>query len=76
MALKNFERVRVVAIRGDRFSGLVDTAAHWTKVGDIAYIIDIYEAGHVYEVECSNSATGETLWVEAMYFDELLACHS
>lgn len=76
MTLKNFDRVRVVAIRDDRFSGMPDTVAHWPKVGDVAYIIDTHETGHVYEVECSNPSSGETLWLEAMYIDELLACRS
>lgn len=41
------------------------------RVGDAAVVIEFHQAGHAFEVECSDPANGETIWLDAMYIDEL-----
>lgn len=66
--MKQLDVVKVTAIRGDRFAGeqLFDKRA--PMVGDVGTILEVY--ADAYEVECSDS-DGSTIWVEAMYPDEL-----
>ena len=43
---------------------------------NVAVVVEIHQAGHAFEVECSDPASGETLWLDAMYVDELAAFES
>ncbi len=71
--LKPYDRVMVAAIRDDRFATLpIDYRRH-PVVGDVAVIVHTHEEEYVYEVECSDPSNGETLWLDAMYVDELAA---
>lgn len=74
LPLKPYDRVRVAAIRDDRFATLPIHHRHHPKVGDVAVIVDTHQADYVYEVECSDPSNGETLWLDAMCIDELVAC--
>lgn len=66
--MKQFDVVRVTAIRGDRFAGdeLFDMRS--PLVGDVGTILEVY--ADAYEVECSD-VDGSTVWLAAMYPDEL-----
>ena len=44
------------------------------EVDHIAVIVQAREANIAHEVECSDPCNGETLWLDAMYIDELAAC--
>ena len=72
--LKTYDRVKVVAIRGDRFIGTPVFYRRHPQVGDIAVVVETHQPGYAYEVECSDPQNGETLWLDAMYVDELAAC--
>jgi hypothetical protein len=64
--------VRVSAIRGGRFGGPRIHDARHPRVGDVGTVLEVYTAPELaYEVECSDPATGETLWLNAMFPDEL-----
>ena len=65
-SLKTYDRVRVAAIRDDRFATLPIHYRRNPEVGDVAVIVDIHQAEHAYEVECSDPSNGETLWLDAM----------
>ncbi len=71
--LKTYDRVKVAAIRGDRFAGLPISYSRHPEVGDIAFIVETHQPENAYEVECSDPSSGETLWLDAMYIDELVA---
>ena len=63
--IKLYDKVRVTAIRFyDRHP----------QVGDVAVIVETHQAGYAFEVECSNPENGSTLWLDAMFIDELEAC--
>lgn len=71
--LRPFSRVRVTRIRADRFAGSVDHFKRPPQVGDVGYIVDTFETPEIaYEVECSDIASGETIWMCAMYPDEVV----
>jgi hypothetical protein len=41
-------------------------------LGDVGAIVETYESPEpAYEVECCDPATGVTVWLEAMYPDEV-----
>jgi hypothetical protein len=67
--LENFDVVRVVAIRGDRFAGQPLFYSRHPKLGDVACIVETHRAGYAYEVECSDPNNGKTLWLDTMYID-------
>jgi hypothetical protein len=66
--MQQFDVVRVAAIRDDRFVGEVHFDKRSPVVGDVGMILEVY--ADAYEVECSDS-DGTTLWLAAMYSDEL-----
>jgi hypothetical protein len=67
--------VRVAAIRGDRFTGRKIFYSRLPLVGDIGAVLDVHEKPELgYEVECCDPTTGTTIWLEAMYPDEIEAC--
>lgn len=61
--------VRVMAIREDRFAGGPLFFVRRPLVGDVGTIV--MDHGDAFDVECSAEGTGITLWLEAMYPDEL-----
>jgi hypothetical protein len=69
--LKPYDRVRVTAIRDDRFATLPIHYRRHPEVGGVAVIVHTHQADSAYEVECSHASSGETLWLDAMYIDEL-----
>lgn len=69
---QQFDTVKVVAIRGDRFAQAQVFHQRLPKLGDMGAILDVYASPHeAYEVECSDPASGFTIWLQAMYPDEL-----
>ncbi len=70
--IRQFDMVRVKAIRDTRFVG---TSAHYERVpqiGDVGAVLELYSEPELgYEIECSNPANGFTIWLEAMYPDEI-----
>jgi hypothetical protein len=69
--LKAYDQVRVTSIRGNRFVGQPVFYSRHPQVGDIAVIVDTHEADYAHEVECSNPESGETIWLDTMFADEL-----
>jgi len=67
--MKQYDLVRVEAIRGDRFSREHPGFQRHPQVGDVGTILEVY--GDAFEVECCERATGVTIWLETMYPDEL-----
>ena len=70
-SLKTYDRVRVAAIRDDRFDTLPIHDRRHPETGDVAIIVDTHQAECAHEVECSDPSNGETLWLDAMYNDEV-----
>jgi len=66
--MKQFDLVKVTAIRGERFVGAEVFDKRAPAVGDVGTILEVY--ADAYEVECSDS-DGSTVWLEAMYSDEI-----
>jgi hypothetical protein len=66
--MKQFDIVKVAAIRGNRFAGAVIFDKRAPMVGDVGTILEVY--ADAFEVECSDS-DGSTIWLTAMYPDEL-----
>ena len=66
--MKQFDVVKVTATRGDRFTGAEVFDKRAPLVGDAGTILEVY--ADAYEVECSDSG-GSTIWLAAMYPDEL-----
>lgn len=72
--LQQYDVVRVVAIRDSRFIGAEVFYERLPRIGDIGTILEIYSKPEVgYEVECSEPSTGFTIWLDAMYPDEIEA---
>ena len=67
--MKQYDVVRVITIRGNRFAGAHPPFQRHPQVGDIGAILEVY--GDAFEVECSDRDTGITVWLEAMFPDEL-----
>ena len=67
-----FDVVRVVSIRGNRFENKKVFYQRHPKVGDIGTVVEVYaNPTPAYEVECSDPSTGITIWLEAMYAEEI-----
>jgi Domain of unknown function (DUF4926) len=66
--MKQFDVVKVTVIRGDRFTDEEVFYKRAPMVGDVGAILEVYP--DAYEVECSDS-DGSTIWLGAMYPDEL-----
>jgi hypothetical protein len=67
-----FNTVRITAIREDRFSGRQVFHERLPRVGDVGVVVEAYESPEpAFEVECSDPATGATVWLEALYPDEI-----
>ncbi|MDB6024418.1 MAG: hypothetical protein JWM68_641 [Verrucomicrobiales bacterium] len=67
--MKQYDVVRVTAIRDNRFAGKQSQFQRDPHVGDVGTILEVY--GDAFEVECCEIGTGITIWLEAMYPDEL-----
>ena len=64
--------VRVVAIREDRFAHEKVFYRRHPHVGDVGTVLETYTSPDLaYEVECSDPDSGETIWLDAMYPDEI-----
>jgi hypothetical protein len=62
----------VIAIREKRFAHARVFYRRHPEVGDTGTILEVYSAPELaYEVECSDPADGSTIWLAAMYPDEL-----
>ena len=66
--MRQFDVIKVTAIRSDRFAGAEVFDKRAPIVGDVGTILEVYAAA--YEVECSD-LDGSTIWLEAMYPDEI-----
>ena len=70
--MKQFDEVRVIGFRDSRFNEVSVYDRRNPQIGDIAYIIDVYISPELaYEVECSDAKDGSTIWMCAMFPDEL-----
>lgn len=71
-AMKPFDVVRVVRLRGKRFADVAPDHERWPVVGDVGSILDVYTAPEpAFEIECSNPKDGSTIWLAAIYPEEL-----
>lgn len=61
--------MKVVKIRGDRFTKQHSQFQRYPRVGDIGTILEVYR--DLFKVMCSWQATVFTIWLEAMFSDEL-----
>ena len=66
--MKQFDVVKVTAIRSGRFEGEKVFYKRSPMIGDVGTVLEVY--ADVYEVECSDT-DGTTIWLGAMYADEL-----
>jgi hypothetical protein len=66
--MKQYDVVRVAAIRDDRFTRERPQYQRHPQVGDEGTILEVYN--DAFEVECSDE-TGNTIWLAAMFRDEL-----
>ena len=67
--MKQYDVVRVAAIRDDRFASGQPHFQRHPRLGDVGTILEVY--GDAFEVECSERDTGVTIWLEPMFPDEL-----
>jgi uncharacterized protein CbrC (UPF0167 family) len=67
--MKEYDVVRVVAIRDGRFSGQQPDFRRHPQIGDVGTIV--MDHGTAFEVECCERSTGITIWLSAMFPDEL-----
>ena len=66
--IEQFDKVRIVALRGGRASPLVGSRP--PQVGDVATVVDVYDHPPGYELECVTPQ-GATLWLESFTDDEV-----
>lgn len=72
--MNRYDRVKVVAIRDDRFATTEPGFKRHPRVGDVGVILEIYQnPTRAFEVECCELGSPETLWLEAMFPEELSA---
>ncbi len=70
--MKQFDVVRVTCLRDERFKGVAPDFERWPAVGDVGTVLDVYTNPELgFEVECSNPSNGHTIWLAAMYPEEL-----
>ena len=67
--MKQYEVVRVKSICSERFANRHPDFQRHPMVGDVGTILEVYT--NAYEVECSDPNKGITIWLEAMYPEEL-----
>ena len=72
--MKLCDVVQVIALRDERFSKMSADYERNPCVGDIGTIIEVYSNPEpAFEVECASS-NGSTIWLAAMYPEELRLC--
>jgi hypothetical protein len=70
--LKQYDAIFVVSLRDDRFSKATPGFVRHPQIGDVGAIVEVYSLPELgFEVECVESSTGATLWLETMYPSEL-----
>jgi hypothetical protein len=70
--MQPYDVVRVIAIRDDRFNGKHEHFERNPRIGDTGTILEAYSAPEpAFEIECVNPADGITIWLEALYPDEV-----
>ena len=69
LPIKQYDFVRVAALRTGRFTVGAPGFKRHPRVGDLGTIVEVY--GGAYEVECCEPDTGNTIWLETMFSDEL-----
>jgi hypothetical protein len=69
--MKAYDIVRVIRIRDDRFNGQRPNFHRHPQVGDIGTIVMDYDHGTAFEVECCEDGSAVTIWLSAMFPDEL-----
>lgn len=67
--MKIYDSVMVVALRDRRFDNSAGAFQRPPQIGDVGAIVEAY--ADAFEVECSDPNNGETIWLEAMYPDEI-----
>lgn len=67
--MKQYDIVRVAVIRGNRFDAKRPGFQRHPQTGDVGTILEVYN--NAFEVECCEHDTGITIWLEAMFLDEL-----
>ena len=69
---RQYQVVRVTAIRDARFDNQAAQFQRHPSVGDVGTVLEVYTNPELgFEVECSDSKTGKTVWLEAMYASEI-----
>ena len=69
--MKPYDVVRIIALRDQRFSKLSADYERNPRIGDTGTIIEVYSNPETaFEVECTSS-NGCTIWLAAMYPEEL-----
>ena len=69
--MKQYDVVKVIGFRDDRFESAKVHFLRRPRIGDIGTIVEVYSKPEVgYEIECCDSA-GATIWLEALYPGEL-----
>ncbi len=72
MPPNQYDVVRVVRLRDDRFVGERVFYDRPPQVGDIGAVVEVYTSPSIgYEVECVDTVTGFTIWLDAMYPEEI-----
>ncbi|AVP96800.1 hypothetical protein C7S18_06115 [Ahniella affigens] len=70
--MKPFDVVRITRLRDDRFALQKPDQLRHPAVGDIGAIVEAYTwPSQAFEVECVDPNSGATVWLEAMYPEEL-----
>lgn len=69
--MKQYDIVVVASIRDSRFANDRPGFQRHPQVGDVGTILEVY--GDAFEVECCERETGVTIWLEAMFPDEIHA---
>ena len=67
--MKQYDVVKVVALRDSRFASEPPHFKRHPQVGDVGTILEVYDGA--FEVECSERETGVTIWLEPMFPEEL-----
>ena len=71
--MNQYQVVKVVAIRDNRFASRPIPFQRYPAIGDSGVILEVYtDPEPAFEVECSDPNTGVTIWLEAMYPEELV----
>ena len=69
--MKEYDAVRVIRIRDDRFNGQRPAFHRHPQVGDVGTIVMIYDRGTAFEVESCEDGSPVTIWLRTMFPDEL-----